>query len=81
MAGSHLLAPGAPQDMAHDQGWITSACFSPHLGHMIGLGFLEDGDSRLGQEIIAANPLEGRNVRLRVASAHFIDPEGGRLRD
>ncbi|WP_172329795.1 sarcosine oxidase subunit alpha family protein [Mangrovicoccus sp. HB161399] len=81
VSGSHLLAPGAPLDMAHDQGWVTSACFSPHLGHMIGLGFLEDGDSRLGQEVVAANPLEGQSIRLRVVSPHFIDPEGARLRD
>ncbi|WP_138464300.1 sarcosine oxidase subunit alpha family protein [Poseidonocella sp. HB161398] len=79
--GSHLFAPGAPEDTAHDQGWITSACFSPHAGHMIGLGFLENGASRLGETVIAANPLEGERVELRVVSAHFVDPEGGRLRD
>ncbi|MEM1128954.1 MAG: sarcosine oxidase subunit alpha family protein [Pseudomonadota bacterium] len=79
--GAHLFAEGAPQDLAHDQGWVTSAGYSPHLKSSIGLGFLEQGADRLGEEIVAANPLEDEAVRLRVVSAHFIDPEGERLRD
>ena len=79
--GAHLFRIGQDQSLATDQGWITSACFSPHVGCSIGLGFLEDGDSRLGEEIVAANPLEGGSARLKVVSAHFVDPEGGRLRD
>ena len=80
-AGSHLFTEGAPRDMAHDQGWVTSACRSPHVGSYIALGFLERGDERMGDTIIAANPLEGVEVTLRVVPAHFVDPEGGRLRD
>jgi sarcosine oxidase subunit alpha len=80
-AGAHLFTEGAPHSTDTDQGWITSACYSPHLGCGIGLGFLENGADRLGETVIAANPLEGQNVRLRVVSPHFIDPEGGRLRD
>ncbi|MEV8468250.1 sarcosine oxidase subunit alpha family protein [Fluviibacterium sp. DFM31] len=79
--GSHLFAPGVVQSLDSDAGWITSACHSPHLGHAIGLGYLLDGDARLGQEVIAANPLEGQSVQLQVVSPHFIDPEGARLRD
>ncbi len=81
VAGSHLITQGDPVDMEHDQGWITSACYSPHLGSAIGLGYLENGDQRFDEELIAANPLEGGSVRLRVVSPHFIDPEGERLRD
>ncbi|MCE5974768.1 sarcosine oxidase subunit alpha family protein [Sinirhodobacter sp. WL0062] len=81
VAGSHLFAPDAEQKTETDLGWITSACFSPHVGSGIGLGFLADGTARIGQEIIAANPLQGQSVRLRVVSPHFVDPEGGRLRD
>ncbi|WP_136635136.1 sarcosine oxidase subunit alpha family protein [Pseudooceanicola onchidii] len=80
-AGAHLFTKGAVQNTVTDQGWITSACHSPHLGHAIGLGFLEHGDTRIGEIITAANPLEGQEVALRVASAHFVDPEGERLRD
>ncbi len=30
--------------------------------------------------IVAANPIQNQSVRLRVVSAHFVDPEGERLR-
>ncbi|QUS37149.1 sarcosine oxidase subunit alpha family protein [Falsirhodobacter algicola] len=80
-AGAHLFAEGAAQVTANDLGWISSACFSPHLGCAIGLGFLTDGKARMGEVVIAANPLQGQETRLRVVSPHFIDPEGGRLRD
>ncbi|MER9832387.1 sarcosine oxidase subunit alpha family protein [Mesorhizobium sp. M0134] len=81
VAGSHLFAEGAAQNLDTDQGWITSACYSPHVGSMIGLGFLEDGGERIGEVIVAANPVEGESERLRIVPAHFVDPEGARLRD
>lgn len=81
MAGSHLFPEGAEQNMATDQGWITSACYSPHMKGYIALGLLEDGAARLGEVVVAANPLEGQAMKLEVVSAHFVDPEGGRLRD
>ena len=81
VAGSHLFAAGAERNTWTDQGWITSACFSPHLGSMIGLGFLSDGAARIGEVITAANPLQGQEMALRVVSPHFVDPDGGRLRD
>jgi sarcosine oxidase subunit alpha len=80
-AGAHLFKEGAARETATDQGWITSACFSPHVGTSIALGFLEDGDARDGETIVAANPLEAREIRVRVVPAHFVDPEGGRLRE
>ncbi|WP_282091857.1 sarcosine oxidase subunit alpha family protein [Epibacterium ulvae] len=79
-AGAHLIKPGEAMDLAHDQGWITSAAYSPHIGSAIGIGYLEEGDQRMGEELIAANPLEGQNIPVRVVSAHFIDPKGERLR-
>lgn len=79
--GAHLFAQGAPQTLHSDEGWVTSACYSPNIQSHIGLGYLENGDARLGEVILAANPLEGEEVPLEVVSAHFVDPEGGRLRD
>ncbi len=81
VAGAHLFAEGAQHNTWTDQGWISSACFSPHVGSAIGLGFLENGADRLDEVIVAANPLQGQRVRLRVVSAHFVDPKGERLRD
>jgi heterotetrameric sarcosine oxidase alpha subunit len=80
VAGSHLFAADARQATETDEGWITSACFSPHVGSAIGLGFLSNGAERLGEVIVSANPLQGQSVRLRVVSPHFVDPEGERLR-
>ena len=80
VAGSHLFTEGAACSTDTDQGWVTSACFSPHVGSSIGLGFLANGAARIGEVIVAANPLQGQRVALRVVSPHFVDPEGGRLR-
>jgi glycine cleavage system aminomethyltransferase T len=80
VAGAHLFAEGDERRTETDAGWVTSACHSPHLAHSIGLGFLKDGAARLGETIVAANPLEGSEVAVRVVSPHFIDPEGERLR-
>ncbi|QEW19664.1 Aminomethyltransferase [Marinibacterium anthonyi] len=79
--GAHLFTDGAARSMATDEGWITSACYSPHMECSIGLGYLREGDHRMDEVIVAANPLEGTEARLKVVSAHFVDPEGGRLRD
>lgn len=81
IAGAHLVRPNTAFTLENDEGWITSACYSPHLQSSIGLGYLQNGNERMGEEVIAANPLEGKNVRVKVVSAHFIDPEGERLRD
>jgi heterotetrameric sarcosine oxidase alpha subunit len=80
VAGSHLFRQGVAQTTESDEGWITSACHSPHLGTGIGLGFLSRGAERLGEVIIAANPLQGQQIALRVVSPQFVDPEGARLR-
>lgn len=80
VAGAHLFTEGAQHNTQNDQGWISSACFSPHAGSSIGLGFLENGPTRIGEVIVAANPLQGQSVRLRVVAAQFVDPEGERLR-
>lgn len=79
-AGGHLFSEGKQQIAAHDEGWITSAAYSPHLQKSIALCFLERGSERMGEEIDVANPLEGASMKARVVSPHFIDPEGERLR-
>ncbi|MBF9033498.1 sarcosine oxidase subunit alpha family protein [Rhodobacterales bacterium HKCCE2091] len=79
--GAHLFAETAERRIDTSEGWITSACHSPHLGHSIGLGFLADGAARMGEIVVADNPVEGGQIRVKVVSPHFIDPEGGRQRD
>jgi sarcosine oxidase subunit alpha len=80
LAGAHLMTKGTIANAANDQGYITSAAYSPNLGHSIGLALLKNGGARTGEVIEAVSPLTGLNVEVEVVSAHFIDPEGERLR-
>ena len=79
-AGAHLFAEGTPVDPAHDEGYVTSAAYSPHMECSIGLGFITGGATRHGEIVRLMNPLEGRSGLARICSPHFIDPEGERLR-
>ena len=80
VAGSHLIAVGDPANAAHDQGYVTSAAYSPTLGTSIGIGFLKNGAARKGDVVRAMNPIEGSEVMVQIVSTHFFDPEGVRLR-
>ncbi|MCG7492365.1 sarcosine oxidase subunit alpha family protein [Thalassobius sp. Cn5-15] len=80
VAGAHLMNATGPIDAKHDQGYVTSAAYSPSLETSVGLGFLRDGGNRMGETLRMVNPLEDQDVLVEVVSAHFVDPEGGRLR-
>ena len=79
-AGAHFLTKGDPEDMAHDQGWMTSVAYSPELGHSIGLGFVKRGKDRMGEHIRAYDPVRGKDTLVEICSPHHIDPEGVRQR-
>jgi methylglutamate dehydrogenase subunit C len=79
-AGAHFLATGAPEDAAHDLGWVSSAAFSPTLGHSIALGFLTGGLDRIGQRLRAYDPVRNADVEVEVVQPCFVDPQGERLR-
>jgi sarcosine oxidase subunit alpha len=66
--------------MANDQGWMTSVAYSPTLGTSIGLGFIKSGDTRIGEIVRAVSPVHDTEMDVEICSAHFIDPEGERLR-
>lgn len=80
-AGAHLMHADGPIDAKHDLGYVTSAAFSPNLGHSIGLGLLKNGRAREGELIRVVNPLEKSEIKVEVVNPVFIDPEGGCLRD
>ena len=64
----------------HGRGHITSSAYSNSVGKAIGLGLLEGGLSRVGQIVIAASPVQGRQYRLRVVDPCFLDGEGNLYR-
>jgi len=79
-AGGHLLAPGAAPVAASDEGYVSSACYSPTLGHPIALAMLARGADRHGETIIVHDPVRGGDVLARVVDPVFFDPAGERLR-
>ncbi|WP_170544609.1 sarcosine oxidase subunit alpha family protein [Ruegeria arenilitoris] len=79
-AGGHLMNADGPVDAAHDQGYVTSAVYSPILNSNIGLGLVKNGSERLGEKMRLVSPLTNLTVEVELVSAHFVDPEGERLR-
>jgi sarcosine oxidase subunit alpha len=78
-AGSHLLPPGAQATASNDQGWITSAAFSPTLGHPIALAMLANGPARHGETIRVYDPVRNGDTLAEVVAPVFLDPQGSRL--
>jgi heterotetrameric sarcosine oxidase alpha subunit len=79
-AGAHFVALGRAPVAAHDDGYMTSAVFSPTLGCAIGLGLLRGGLARVGERIRAYDPVRNGDVEVDVCQPAFVDPDGERLR-
>lgn len=79
-AGAHLFRQGAPVDREHDEGHVTSVCFSPTLDAWLGLGFLAQGRARHGERVRLVDHLRGLDVGCEVVAPVFLDPDGGRMR-
>jgi methylglutamate dehydrogenase subunit C len=80
LAGAHLINPEAEANRQNDQGYITSACFSPTLNSVIGLAFVKNGQARLGEEILAVDALRGVETLCEICPTVFYDEKGERLR-
>ncbi len=65
---------------ANDQGHVTSAAFSPTLGHWIGLALVRRGPDRHGEIVRAYDPVRGEDHPVELCAPAFVDPEGARLR-
>ncbi len=77
--GAHLLETGARATLANDQGHVSSACFSPTLGHPIALGMLRRGRERHGEIVRVWDALRATDVPARVCDPVFVDPQRERL--
>jgi sarcosine oxidase subunit alpha len=79
-AGAHVFEAGKAHVHANDQGYVTSAAFSPDLGQMIGLGFVSHGPERLGARMVVRDHMRDLTVEVEICDPVFVDPTGGRLR-
>jgi sarcosine oxidase subunit alpha len=79
-AGAHLFREGAAAVSENDEGYVTSACWSPTLGTWLGLGFLVNGRARHGETVRLVDHLRHLEVPCEVTHPVFLDPGGGRMR-
>jgi len=75
--GSLLFSEGELAN-GYGQGWVSSATHAPALGREIALGFLKNGNARMGELVTVIDFLGGTNLTAKVVSPHFYDPEGRR---
>ena len=75
-AGAHFVV-GTGQGQ-RSEGFVTTACQSPTLGKLIGLGLLERGRQRLGEEVDVFD--EGRITKAKIVDLCFYDPDGEKMR-
>jgi sarcosine oxidase subunit alpha len=76
LGGAQLTRPSESHYLC---GYVTSAAYSPAIGRWIALG-LAARNIELGTELIARDPLRGRQSRVRVSSPVFVDPHGEKLK-
>ncbi|MFB2550051.1 sarcosine oxidase subunit alpha family protein [Ensifer soli] len=79
-AGAHLLRENARPSTLNDQGYVSSACHSPTLGHTIALAFLKSGRERYGEHVIVWDRLAGRETAAEVCNPVFVDPENLKMK-
>jgi glycine cleavage system aminomethyltransferase T len=77
--GAQLTVDAATPPPVPIAGHITSACFSPHMGHPIALALLAGGLTRAGETLFARFPLRDETVAVKVVQPVFVDPEGKKL--
>ncbi len=79
-AGGHLFDEGAELNRVNSKGYVTSVGFSPTLGHMIALGFVEDRPRRIGGRMRFVDHMRELDTVVEICDPVFVDPEGGRVR-
>jgi sarcosine oxidase subunit alpha len=79
-AGAHFVASGRAATAENDEGFMTSAAYSPTLKHWIGLGLLQRGPERIGERLRYVDPLRDTAFDVEVCAPAFVDPNEERLR-
>ena len=78
-SGSHILAKDAAATLENDQGYVTSSCYSPHIGSTIGLALVRRGSQRHGEEVMIWNGLRAEFTPGRLCDPVFFDPANEKL--
>ncbi|RED11834.1 sarcosine oxidase subunit alpha family protein [Pontivivens insulae] len=78
-AGAHIFGQGKRASAENDQGYITSACTSPTLGHLA-LAFVVNGRARHGEQVVAHDGLHGTDIACEIVDPVFMDPDGEKMR-
>jgi glycine cleavage system aminomethyltransferase T len=78
-AGAHVLRKADEAALENDQGYVTSACYSPASGSYIALALVKRGAERHGEEVLVWNDLESEYTPARIVSPIFVDPSRGKL--
>ncbi len=79
LVGGALLVEGE-FDADNVVGHVTSAVFSPALGHMVALGLLENGRARHGEMVRMVDAVSGISAMCEIGPPVFLDAKGERLR-
>jgi len=80
LGGAHLFNLADDPVRTNDQGYITSHCFSPTLGHAIAYGFVKNGRARMGEVIKMVDLLRNVQTECEICAPVFTDPKGEKLR-
>ena len=75
-SGAHFVTP--QDEGRRSQGIVTSACLSPTLNRVIGLGLLERGFERKGETVTVFDG--GRTFDVRITDPVFYDPSGEHMK-
>ena len=79
LPGAHILSRGAAATLENDQGYVTSAGYSPHLKSTIGLALVIRGAMRHGEEVAVWNGLRNETTRAMLCDPVFLDLANERL--
>ncbi|TKT78234.1 sarcosine oxidase subunit alpha family protein [Aquamicrobium sp. LC103] len=75
--GSHILREGEEATLENDQGYATSAGYSPHLKSTIGLALVVGGAERHGEQVMIWNNLRQQYTPGRICDPVFLSAAKG----
>jgi sarcosine oxidase subunit alpha len=80
-AGARVFVEGADAVRVNDQGYLTSVCHSPTLGHDLALAFLRDGPNRHGETVMVIDHVRDQQTLCEVCHPVFLDPDNTRAKE